>query len=243
MNKVNQFAGIIEFIKVIQLSNFSTAARELGVTSSALGKSVTRLEQRLGTKLLHRTTRSLSLTKEDKVYFEACSRLVNEFNALERCVIDENDGPIGRVRLALPGTFGKKFILPIINQLMIHYPQLEFSIIFSDHTTNLFDDNIDLAVRIGFLNDTHELVARYIGVQKLVICASRNYLIKHSVPTTLEDLADHDCIVGWRTSTKANWLMKSPNEELIYYPITPKYELNDGDALKQSVIASCGLSQ
>lgn len=243
MNKLNQFLGVIEFLKVVQHGSFSAASRELGLSSSALGKTVSRLEARLSTKLLHRTTRALSLTKEGKIYYETCLQIVRELNSVEQCIMDENDGPIGRVRLELPGAFGRIFVLPLINQLMLQYPQLEFSIKFSDDRANLLDENIDLAIRIGFLDNSHELVARYIGVQKLVICASPDYLARNGIPTTLDDLSKHDCIVGWRKSLVANWLMKTQNDELIGYPIKPKYEMSDGDTLKASVIAHCGLSQ
>ncbi|RAR59294.1 LysR family transcriptional regulator [Paraburkholderia unamae] len=238
-----RFDGIPEFVLAAQLQSFTAAGLQLGVTSSAVGKGVSRLERRLGVKLLHRTTRRLTLTSEGETYLSSCLRVLEDLDDTEDGLATGQAEPRGQLRIALPGAFGRRHIAPALIALARQYAQLDLTITFGDRTVDMISEGIDLAVRIGDLKDDSELVARSLGEQHLVICASPDYLRRRGPVTTQAALLEHDCIVGWRRGARSTWLLRGPNGVLEEQEIRVRHELGDGEMMVQGVLDGCGLSQ
>lgn len=169
----NQFFEIRNFVTIAQTGSFTSAAQALGMTGSALSKSIMRLETRLGTKLLHRTTRRVSLTNDGDSYLNDCQSAMAILDEAEKRIGCAQQLPAGRVRIDLPTAFGRRYILPSLMELSTGYEQLELSITFSDRTTDLMDDGIDIAVRVGALGSNLDLVARKLGEHRRVSAAHR----------------------------------------------------------------------
>lgn len=239
----DRFAGIREFVATVDGGSFTAAALSLGVTGSAVGKSISKLEKRLGVQLLHRTTRRLDLTSEGEAYLISCRRILEELDQTEAYLSTGHQQPIGRLRVDLPTTFGRRHILPSLLTLGLRYPRLDLSVSLRDRPVDLVNEGIDLAVRIGVLPDSSELIARRLGEQRLVICAAPAYLKRHGVPTNRADLANHDCLTGWRRGHRPTWLLKNEQGEVEPQEIPSRHQLTDGDALLDACLAGGGLAQ
>ncbi len=239
----NTFDGIREFVAAAQSLSFTAAGLELGVTSSAVGKSVSRLEARLGVKLLHRTTRRLILTQEGEAYLASCLRVIDELAETQGLLTTGQQEPIGRLRVDLPATFGRRHILPTLIDMSVRYQKLDLSVSFSERLVDIVNDGIDLVVRIGTLKDDADIVARKLGSQSLLICASPAYLVKHAPPQSRDDLLKHDCIVGWRNGTRKTWMLIDENGETFEQEVRVKHEMGDGEMLLKMALAGGGLAQ
>lgn len=239
----DRFAGIREFVATIDQGSFSAAAVVLGVTGSAVGKSISRLEKRLGVQLLHRTTRRIDLTSEGEAYLISCRRVLEELEQAENYLSTGSQQPIGRLYIDLPSTFGRRHILPLFLELGERYPRLDLSISFRDRPVDLLSEGVDLAVRIGDLPDSSELVARRLGEQRLILCASPEYLKRRGVPTKRSDLSAHDCLTGWRRGLRSTWMLRNAQGELEGQEVNSRHELTDGDALLATCLAGGGLAQ
>jgi DNA-binding transcriptional LysR family regulator len=237
-----QFDGISEFVLAAQLQSFTAAALQLGVTSSAVGKAVSRLETRLGVKLLHRTTRKLTLTNEGDAYLASCLRVMEDLESTEDSLAAGTE-PRGRLKIDLPGAFGRRYIAPTLLALARKYDQLDLTITFGDRTVDMINDSIDLVVRIGSLKDDPELVARRLGEQYLVMCVSPEYLKRRGPVKDRAALLEHDCVIGWRRGLRATWLLKCPQNRIEEQEIHVRHELGDGETMLQGVLDGCGIAQ
>ncbi|MFC0338917.1 DNA-binding transcriptional regulator, LysR family [Kushneria avicenniae] len=235
--------GLIEFTTTVQLGSFTAAAQQLGMTGSAVGKSVSRLEKRLGTKLFHRTTRRLTLTNEGNEYFDTAARALGALEDIEQTLATRREAPAGTVRLELPGAFGRRHVLPLLNELSRRFDQLDFSVMFSERTADIVAEGIDLAVRIGRLDDDADIVASRLGTQRLVICASPDWLDRHGRPETPEALMTYDCIVGWKRHDQPSWLLRHGDGHLVSQRVHARHEFSDGEAMVSAVLAGAGLCQ
>jgi DNA-binding transcriptional LysR family regulator len=239
----NRFDGLAEFAETVRAGSFSGAAAVLGITASAVGKSVSRLEARLGTKLLHRTTRSMTLTNEGEAYLAACMSALEELEGAEGTIAAGRSVPVGRVRIDLPGAFGRRHVLPTLLKLSRANPRLDLSVVFSERTVDIFAEATDLAVRIGELRQDVGLAARRLGTQRLVICAAPRYLSEQGTPSTPAELSQRDCIVGWRREGRAMWLLKQEGGPAFSQEAKVRHEFSDGDAMLDAVMDGAGLCQ
>ncbi len=238
-----RFDGISEFVSVARLGSFTAVATERGATKSAIGRAVSRLEARLGVKLLHRTTRRLTLTPAGEAWLEHCVAALDELGRGESALMLARDTPAGEVRIDLPTAFGRRHIMPVLLELVERYPGLNLNVSFTDRRVDLVGENIDLAVRIGHLDDSTDLLARRIGLQHMVIVGSPTYLARNGAPRSPADLATHDCIVGRRQGRSIAWLVKQPDGSTARQVVPVKHELQDFEAVLMAVKAGRGLSQ
>ncbi|SDE74423.1 transcriptional regulator, LysR family [Massilia sp. PDC64] len=238
-----RFDGITEFVAVTQLGSFTAAATELGMTKSAVGRAISRLEARLDTKLLHRTTRRLTLTPAGEAWLEHCLAALAELDHGQSALLLARDTPCGRVRVDLPTAFGRLHIVPVLLAVAERYPALNFNVSFTDRRVDLIGENIDFAVRIGNLDDSTDLVARKIGVQHMMIVGAPSYLAKRGAPQRPSDLASHDCIVGRRQENRIDWLVKTPDGATVRQTVPIKHEFQDFESVLMAVRAGHGLTQ
>lgn len=239
----DRFAGIREFVLAVDQRSLTAAAAQLGLTGSAVGKSISKLEARLGVQLLRRTTRRIDLTNEGEAYLLSCRRIMEELDQTESFLATGHREPIGRLRIDLPTTFGRRHIVPVLLDLAAQHDRLDLSFTLRDQAADMVNEGIDLAVRIGALGDYPNLIARRLGEQHMVICASPAYLARRGLPSTHADLFQHDCLVGWRRSSKPSWLLKGANGAIEPHEVPFRHELTDGDALLQACLSGCGLAQ
>jgi DNA-binding transcriptional LysR family regulator len=238
-----RFDGIGEFVAVTRLGSFTAAAADLGVTKSAIGRAVTRLETRLGVKLLHRTTRRLTLTPAGEAWLEHCVAALDELDRGENALTLARDTPGGEVRIDLPTAFGRLHIIPVLLKVAERFPALNLNVSFTDRRVDLVGEEIDLAVRIGNLDDSTDLIARQIGVQHMVIVGAPSYLTRRGIPRSWADLKAHDCIVGRRQGNRIAWLMKQPDGSTVRHAVPVKHELQDFETVLLAVKAGHGLTQ
>lgn len=201
----DQLSGIAAFVRAAEASSFAVAAEQLGLSRSAVGKAIARLEQRLGVQLFHRTTRSLRLTDEGAAFYERCAGALADIRDAEEDFDAAKRRPVGRVRISVPVLLGRHCIAPILVELAAMHAQLELDVAFSDRPADLLADGIDLAVRTGALGDEADLKARRLGVQSMVLCAAPSYLDMRGTPKGLDDIGSHAMLAYGKAGRVVPW--------------------------------------
>ncbi|MFP3799693.1 LysR family transcriptional regulator [Paraburkholderia sp. SIMBA_027] len=234
--------GVATFVQVVEAGSFALAAERLNLTRSAVGKAITRLETRLGVRLLHRSTRSQTLTTEGQCYYERCVRALAELDDAEASFDISRVEPGGRLRVSVPEAFGHWCVAPVLLDLAQQYPQLQIDLSFTDRYTDLIEEGVDLAVRIGELRDSTTLAARHLGTQHIVIAAAPAYLAQHGTPASLADLADHTGIAYSRAGVIAPWDARGPNAQTQPVRIRTQISMDDVQAIASAAIDGHGLA-
>lgn len=183
--------GFVVFVQVAETRSFVAAGRQLGVSASAIGKSVARLEDKLGVRLFHRSTRSITLTSEGALFLERSRRILAEIEAAEQELSQASGAPRGRLRVSLP--LVSTLVLPVLSEFMHAYPEIELDLDFTDQIVNVIDEGFDAVVRTGEPNDSR-LTARRLGVFHSLLVASPDYLARHGTPQVPADLLQHRCL-------------------------------------------------
>lgn len=235
-------SGVVAFVEVVRAGSFTLAAERLGVTKSAVGKNINRLEQRLGVKLLHRTTRRLQLTFDGEAYFQACSKALEDIAAAEAQITPYDKVLRGRVHIDMPIAFGKSVLLPILLNIAAPHPEMALTMSFNDATVDLMRDEVDLAIRFGSVEGSSQLVARKLSSQQRVICGSPAYLAAHGLPSRPADLNGHRCIVGTSHGPPQRWTLQDAGVETHVVP-PATHQLSDGESIVETAVAGFGLCQ
>lgn len=235
--------GIVHFVVAANAQSFTEAAEQLGITKSAIGKSINRLERSLGTSLFHRTTRKISLTTEGEAYLLSCQGALEILRSAEMALRSKLTEPSGIVRIDMPAAFGRSVMMPVLLGMCQRYPELRLTLTFNDKVIDPLDMGFDLAIRFGPLKDSTDLIARRLNEQHLVLCASPTYLAHYGTPFSLEDLKQHHGIMAWRGGTPLNWLIKGPAGKDVRFNPSPFHQISDGDAMIEACIAGAGIVQ
>ncbi|WP_027350469.1 LysR family transcriptional regulator [Halotalea alkalilenta] len=238
----DSLSGIGAFVAVVRAGSFTLAAERLGVTKSAVGKSVSRLERRLGVILIRRTTRRLQLTHDGEAYFQACAAALDGIAAAEAQIMPYDEVLRGRVYIDMPMAFGKSVLLPILLEIAAPHPELALTMSFNDATVDLMRDEADLAIRFGEVPDSGQLIARKLTSLERVICASPSYLKAHGIPMNPSDLNGHRCIVGTTHGPPQHWTVRQGGRDTCITP-PATYQLSDGESIVQTAVAGFGLCQ
>ncbi|MFJ5235879.1 LysR substrate-binding domain-containing protein [Pseudomonas neuropathica] len=238
--------GIDVFVCVADSGSFKGAAERMSLTASAVSKGIARLESRLGTRLFHRTTRSLSLTGAGIAFYRTCTGVLADLEEAELSLLAENTEPRGRVRIDIPGAFGRLQALPIILRFAQEHALLLPHISFSDRVIDPIEEDVDIVVRIGGSDVWPATLGhRYLGNEWHIFCASPAYLSKHGTPLTDRDLEHHQCIAyGWADGTVSPWSFSGKHPgEIERRAIAAKFVVGDGEGLATAVSAGCGIAQ
>lgn len=239
---IDSLSGIVTFVAVARASSFTDAGEQLGISKSAVGKAVARLEQRLDVKLFHRTTRRLSLTTDGEAYFAVCARALESMAEAEGGLGARLMEPAGRLRVDMPAAFGRKVMMPILLEIGKAWPALELTLTFTDRVVDLLEEGVDLAIRFGTLEDSSDLVARKLTSHRWVICATPEYLDRAGTPLTLADVPGHRCIVGYRRGRPLAWHLSEGGRATRLTP-PASYQISDGEAMVDAALAGMGLCQ
>jgi len=233
------------FVRVVEAGSFSAVARELATSQSAVSKQVAALERHLGARLLARTTRSLSLTDEGERYFEATRRLVAEVTEAEASVRRGRAQLSGWLRVAASVGFGQRVLMPVIKRFLAEHPAVKIDLKLSDGFTDLIEQGIDVAVRIGALADSG-LVARRVGTTERALYASRDYLA--SRPPKLRrlrvpaDLVQHACIVYTELATRNAWSFRTPDGSDVTVRVDAAFQTNSSEGVRSATVAGLGIT-
>ncbi|MDI6025645.1 LysR substrate-binding domain-containing protein [Corticibacterium sp. UT-5YL-CI-8] len=236
---MTKFQDMLAFKTVAELSGFTAAAKSIGVTTSSVTKSVTRLEESLGVQLFHRSTRAVHLTEFGAAYLERCTQILLDLMDAEAHLRDSNLAPAGTVRICLPPSFGRMTVVPALERFFTQYPLVKLELHLKGQTTNPIEGGYDLTVHSGRLADSR-LVNRLLirGPQKTV--ASPQYLEKAGVPQLPVDLLRHNCIVG---GFGPMWPFGSTRDTSETVRVSGSLTTDSGDAIREAAIAGVGIAQ
>ena len=234
--------GIDVFVTAVEAGSFSQASERLHITRSAVAKTIARLEQRLGTRLFHRTTRTQSLTEDGQAFYERCGRVLAELDAAEAELESGKHEPIGLLRISMPVMFGRYCIAPGLMELSKTHPKLNLELSFNDRYTDLVNEGFDLAVRLGSLPDSSTLAARLIGVQGMSICASPAYIAQHGRAKNIAELYQHSAIVYSLGGVQIPWKMGDENGQIQNIMMNARLRFDDLQAIADAAVAGLGLA-
>lgn len=198
------------FVRVVQSGSFSEAARALNLTPSAVSKQVSRLEDRLGARLINRTTRRLGLTEEGQAFFERAQRILADVSEAEQAVTQLHGAPRGTLKLNAPVVFGRMHIAPLLPGFIAQQPEMRVDFTVNDRYVDLLEEGLDLVIRIGELKDS-SLIARRLATNKRLLVATEDYLAKHGTPEKPSDLLRHNCLVYLYRQQRNNWQFDGPD--------------------------------
>ena len=190
-----QWEGISEFVYVAENQSFTLASKKMAISTAQVSRQVSALEQRLNIKLFYRTTRKVSLTEEGRVFYQHCRSVLDGLEAAERAITNLQSKPQGKIKLTAPVTYGEQQILPLVNNFVKQYSDVEVSAYLSNRQIDLTEDGYDLAIRLGKLSDS-SMMAKKLGTRTNYLCASPDYLDKHGIPHSISELNKHSCLLG-----------------------------------------------
>lgn len=234
---------IVSFASAARQGSFAAAARDLGLTPSAVAKNVARLESQLGVRLFHRTTRQVTLSPDGTDLYARCLRILEDVESLESAAAHSRGGVRGTLRIDMPVTYGRQVVLPVLTTLLARHPELRIDARFSDRLTDIVKEGLDAAVRIGPLPDSG-FIGRRFDQQVIWTCASPDYLEKRSVPRTPADLQDHTCVV-FRLPTSGRdrpWQFLDGADPVTLAPDSG-IRLGEGEALVRAAVDGLGVIQ
>ena len=229
------------FVAVADLQGFAPAAGKLGLSPSGVTRLIAALEERLGARLLQRTTRSVTLTDIGRRYLERARRILADVEEAEGSAQDERTRPSGRLVVSAPVGFGRLHVSPVMSAYLKRYPEVSAELRLADRMVNLVEDGIDLAVRIGHLADS-SLVARQVGEMRRIVVASSGYLKQHGEPNTPEAIASHETIQFGAMTASPDWRFVEHGRE-IRVACTPRFTTNSADAAIQYAEQGGGLTR
>lgn len=225
------------FVKVVDCGGFTTAGRELGLPKSTVSRQIARLEDRLGVRLLERTTRSLRPTEAGQAYYERCARIVADVADAENAISESQREPRGTLRLSAPMSLGYRYLGEPLAMFLRQHPSVRIEVSLSDRRVDLIDEGYDVAIRIGVLDDS-SMIARRLGPAQMLVVGSEAYLATHGEPRVPDDLRHHDCLLYAYGPTVSTWRL---GPELAI-PVKGPMTANNGDVLLSAARAGLGLA-
>jgi DNA-binding transcriptional LysR family regulator len=238
---MDRFAELKAFCLVAGSGGFSAAGRELGVATSSVTRLVDALEQRLGAALLNRSTRSVTLTDRSALYFEQASAILDSLAVADDAASADSAGVQGLLRVSAPVTFAAMHIGPVAASLHQRHPRLELDLRLSDSMSNMVDESIDVAIRIGALDDQPNLIARRLMDHGRVICASADYLARHGTPQQSADLAAHNCLRFAYDGARTSWRLQR-GDQVDTVQVRGSLIANNAEVLRQAAIGGAGIA-
>lgn len=237
---MDHFKQITTFAAVATKGSLSAAAREEGVAPAVISRRLDALEERLGVKLLLRTTRSLNLTYEGSAFLEDCQRILNDLSNAEASVSLGGVKASGHLRVSAPGGFGREHVAPLVHDFVREHPEVTVSLDLSDRVVDLLNENMDCAVRIGVLPDSSLIGVKLADNQRLVV-ATPTYLQRHGTPRHPQDLVKHNCLNLISSGAPSGWLFTMDGEPT-QIRVSGSLACNDGSSILDWVLDDAGLA-
>jgi len=238
---MRRFGAIPVFVAVVENGGFTAAARTLGISKSAVSKRINQLEAHLGVRLLHRTTRKLSLTEAGERYFAHATQALAAANQAEDAVAELQGEPQGQLRICSPMSFGRLHVAPLIPKLFKRYPKLQIDLVMDDRKVDLVAGGFDVAIRAGNLPDS-TLIARKLAPVLQVLCASPDYLDRYDQPGTPAELSGHNCVLYSYSTDADKWtLIGEGGPETV--TVSGSYKVNNSEALLEALREGVGIGR
>jgi DNA-binding transcriptional LysR family regulator len=231
------WSGLNEFISVAETHSFTQAAKNLGVSAAHISRKIQEVEDRLGSKLFYRTTRTVSLTETGQLYYQQYRPLIEAFEDVERNLSDFQTQPKGLLRITAPAAYGEQNITPLINKFVQTYKEIDIDIHLTNRKIDIVNEGFDLAIRIGHLSDS-SLNATKLASRQLHICAATSYLKHHGTPYSLSELKDHNCLLG----TMDHWRITKDGKPF-NLRVQGRIRCNSGPTLLKACLDGLGIVQ
>ena len=241
ITRVDRAGEMAVFVQVVEHGSLTAAAHGLRLSPSAVSKLIARLEDRLGARLLQRTTRRVSVTAEGRLFYERARELLEELDAAEELVSAGRLRPRGTLRVSLSHGFGMSQIVPLVPAFAARYPDVELQLSFADSRVDLAGHGIDLAIRLGPVQD-EALIARRLGDHGRIVCAAPAYLARHGAPQVPEDLAAHNCILFDRPDYLNQWPFRAADGSVARVRVRGNFRSDNGDALFELLLQGLGVA-
>ena len=238
---MDRLESMATLVAAVEAGSLSAAARRLGMPLATVSRKVAELEQHLQTRILNRSSRKLSLTDAGRLYLAACKRILDQVSEAERAAIGEYSSPRGDLIITAPLVMGRLHALPIVAEFLRVYPEIDVRLILSDRVTNILEEHVDAAIRVGELPDS-SLVATRIGGIHRVVCASRVYLAARGTPKKPEELSSHDCVTFEGLSSPQSWRFKGTKGE-VSVAIHSRLAVNTAEAAIDAAIRGVGVTK
>lgn len=234
---MNRWEGLDEFVAVAECGQFTAAAERLGLSSSQVSRQVARLEERLQARLFYRSTRRVALTEAGQTFLQHCQRLQDAREEALRAVGDLGSEPKGLLRMTCAVAYGERFIVPLVTDFMIRHPQLRVDIELSNRNLDLVHEGLDLAIRLGRLQDSR-LVATRLAPRRMYLCAAPDYLQHYGRPHSLSELGRHNCLIG----SSDTWSFQLDGREAAQR-VQGNWRCNSGQAVLDAALRGLGVCQ
>jgi len=228
------------FAKVAETKSFSAAAKRLGISKSAVSKQITRLERALNARLIHRTTRRLSLTEVGSVFYEHCARMLAEAEAAEAVVSRLRAAPRGVLKLTTPAAYGHLQIAPAVPELLARYPEMAVQIAMNDRPVDLAEEGFDVAIRLTY-DPPPNVVARKLTTVSWIACGAPAYLAQHGAPHSPQDLRNRNCLFYSYLESSMEWRFRSPQGET-NVTVAGNFTANNSEAIREAAVAGLGIA-
>lgn len=225
------------FTRVASLGNISQAGKELNLSPAVSSAHINKLEEDLGVRLIHRTTRKVSLTEEGEAFLPHAQSILEDIDAARAAVGSGDIDPKGKLRVTAPASFGRMHILPLLEEFLATYPQLDIDMHLSDAQVNLVEGGFDVAIRNAEMNDS-SLIARKLASDKRVLCASSKYIDKNGLPKNPEDLQNHECV---NLMGLESWSLSTPNG-LTVIKTKNRFRTDNGEAARDGAVQGLGVT-
>ncbi|WP_437968640.1 LysR family transcriptional regulator [Sorangium sp. So ce260] len=233
---------ILVFMAVVDEGSFIAGGQAMGLTRSAAGKAVNRLEDRLGVRLMNRTTRALSLTEEGRVFYDRGLQILAAVDDAEASVAGSSGTPRGLLRLTVPDAFGRLVVLPLLRKYLKAWPDLQVEVSFTDRQADIVEEGFDLAVRIGEAPPDTRLVSRVVARYKAMLCAAPSYIAERGEPLHIDDLAGHDCLIFSSRNRRQSWRFLGDDGAWVKAQGRSRLRLDSGEALRDAAVAGLGIA-
>ena len=240
---MDQATEMVIFVRAVEDGSFSAAARSLDLTPSAVSKQIRRLEDRLGVRLFNRTTRRISLTEAGQAYYDRCARIIAEIREAEEAVSSLSRSPRGTLRVSATVSFARVEVLPLINRFLRHYPEVSMDVDLTDRPVDLVEEGVDVAIQWREQMDDPSLIARRLAVNRRIICAAPDYIERHGMPATPEELQQHNCLTLNELSQFNDWEFDDPGRGRRVIHVRGSFRANTADALYEAARAGVGLAR
>jgi len=237
---VDTLLSLRVFLRIADEGGLSAAGEKLGLSRALVSKHLGALENRLGTRLFHRTTRRLSLTESGRAFYDRCVQAVGDVEEAMRCASDSGARPRGTLRINSAHAFGRRYVAPALAEYLKRYPEVTVDLILNDRLVDIVEEGFDLAVRIGRLEES-TLIARRLASTQLVVCGSPAYLRRHGVPAQPQDLERHNCLVYTYAAEPSIWTFQR-GQDTLRVRVGGCLRANDGDTLMHIALADQGLA-
>jgi DNA-binding transcriptional LysR family regulator len=229
------------FAKVVEQGSFVRAGLALDISNAVVTRHVADLEEHLGTRLLNRTTRKLSLTETGHAYLERVLQILQEIEDADAIASAQSKKPSGTLRVYSHLGFGQLQLAQLLPAYAIQYPDLTLDVTLSDRTVDLVEDRFDAGIFIDFQKFDASMIARQLGMSEVLLCASPDYVKQHGMPLTLEEISRHSCLNFSYEQVRHHWPMKGLDGNTVNIPITGKVVSNNGDLLRHCALAGMGI--